>query len=455
MTLTKEQLKSFSRQTRDDLLDATTITYMGTTTSVGSNVFPVLSALAQKARTEDPSVIRGYCSQLNQNTFVFTNAQIVEFADLVLNKYQAIIDADISVCALIGNETITDTADIPDAFEAAIDSPLVRDGLGNLYTEMASKQDRSDTLDYLATIEEISEDMITLLGQSNIASIKSTMAFGISDISGLQTSLDTKATSSDITTAINALINSAPGTLNTLGEIAAALAADEGVTASLTTTVSGKVDKITGKGLSANDFTDTLKTKLDGISSGATANSSDATLLARANHTGTQVSSTISDFTEAAQDAVGGALSSDFSYNDAGNSIGLRAKSFANNQSTKTIQTVAASANGFQVSSTRDAFVSYSVSVTTVVQIGVGTNVSGYIALEVAATNSSTAGDWVEISRSGSGQNIGLALALSSTQVTSGSVSGTVPAGYYARLRSVNSNGTPTYAYLSGQEVLF
>jgi hypothetical protein len=38
------------------------------------------------------------------------------------------------------------------------------------------------------------------------------------------------------------------------------------------------------------------KTKLDGIATGATANSSDATLLGRANHTGTQLSSTISDF---------------------------------------------------------------------------------------------------------------------------------------------------------------
>lgn len=38
------------------------------------------------------------------------------------------------------------------------------------------------------------------------------------------------------------------------------------------------------------------KTKLNGIATGATANSADATLLARANHTGTQLASTISDF---------------------------------------------------------------------------------------------------------------------------------------------------------------
>lgn len=39
------------------------------------------------------------------------------------------------------------------------------------------------------------------------------------------------------------------------------------------------------------------KSKLDGIASGATANSSDATLLARANHTGTQTADTITDGT--------------------------------------------------------------------------------------------------------------------------------------------------------------
>lgn len=33
-----------------------------------------------------------------------------------------------------------------------------------------------------------------------------------------------------------------------------------------------KVDKVTGKGLSANDFTSTLKTKLDGIQAGAEVN---------------------------------------------------------------------------------------------------------------------------------------------------------------------------------------
>lgn len=42
------------------------------------------------------------------------------------------------------------------------------------------------------------------------------------------------------------------------------------------------------------------RTKLTGIATGATANSADATLLARANHTGTQLAATVSDFSTAA-----------------------------------------------------------------------------------------------------------------------------------------------------------
>lgn len=55
-------------------------------------------------------------------------------------------------------------------------------------------------------------------------------------------------------------------------------------------------------------YTAAEKTKLGGIATGATANSPDATLLARANHTGSQASSTISDFNTAvdARIALGG-----------------------------------------------------------------------------------------------------------------------------------------------------
>lgn len=62
-------------------------------------------------------------------------------------------------------------------------------------------------------------------------------------------------------------------------------------TQSADTIVDGTTNKV---------FTATEKTKLAGVATGATANSSDATLLARANHTGTQTAATISDFSTAA-----------------------------------------------------------------------------------------------------------------------------------------------------------
>lgn len=59
------------------------------------------------------------------------------------------------------------------------------------------------------------------------------------------------------------------------------------------TGLSDKVDKVAGKQLSTEDYTTTEKSKLSGIASNATANDTDANLLNRANHTGSQAISTI------------------------------------------------------------------------------------------------------------------------------------------------------------------
>lgn len=133
-----------------------------------------------------------------------------------------------------------------------------------------------------------------------------------------------------------------------------------------------------------------------------------------------------------------------------GSTTSWRARSFTNNAS-RTIQTVAASGNGWQISSTRDAQVSYSVAITTTATIGGAS--SGYVITEIAATNSATAGDWQEVGRVYNGQTITLAIALQSVQVIGGTMTTIVPAGYYVRLRSVNVSATPSYSYQSGQEV--
>jgi len=123
-----------------------------------------------------------------------------------------------------------------------------------------------------------------------------------------------------------------------------------------------------------------------------------------------------------------------------------------NNSPSPTIQTVAAAANGNQISSTRVAVVNYSVTLVSTATIS-GAQ-SGYVVLEICPTNSTTAGDWIEIGRTPNGQAVSLAVVLQSVSTGGGQVGGYVPAGYFRRLRSVNVSGTPSYNYNSGQEIL-
>lgn len=74
---------------------------------------------------------------------------------------------------------------------------------------------------------------------------------------------------------------------------------EDGATADQT---AGEIKTAYESNLDTNAFTDSEKSKLAGVATGATANSTDATLLARTNHTGAQLASTISDF-DAAADA--------------------------------------------------------------------------------------------------------------------------------------------------------
>lgn len=61
-----------------------------------------------------------------------------------------------------------------------------------------------------------------------------------------------------------------------------------------TADLQGKVDKVPGKGLSANDFSDEAAAKLGGVAAGATKNAADALLRDRSTHTGTQPIDSIS-----------------------------------------------------------------------------------------------------------------------------------------------------------------
>ena len=72
-----------------------------------------------------------------------------------------------------------------------------------------------------------------------------------------------------ITKKISDLINGAPQTLDTLKEIADEISKNESVVETLNSAIGGKVDKVSGKGLSEADFTNAEKTKLANIAANA------------------------------------------------------------------------------------------------------------------------------------------------------------------------------------------
>lgn len=101
----------------------------------------------------------------------------------------------------------------------------------------------------------------------------------------------------------------------------------------------------------------------------------------------------------------------------------------------------------FQISTTQDALVSYAVDVTVAAVLIAGT--SGRVYLEYATDSAFTTGVTTVTS---SGNSTGGVLSI--TNLNTATLAGVIPAGKYVRLRTVNVTGTPTYAFQSAQEVL-
>lgn len=174
----------------------------------------------------------------------------------------------------------------------------------------------------------------------------------IANVSGLQAALDAKATPSDVTTAVAAVVNASPASLDTLAELAAALNNDASFSATVTNaiaakaptasptftgTVSGITKSMVGLGNVDNtsDASKPVSTAQAAADSAvASAAASDATTKAnaaqayaiqRANHTGTQTAATISDFATAAISATAGSYAATSHTHTAGQVSGLAA----------------------------------------------------------------------------------------------------------------------------------
>lgn len=91
------------------------------------------------------------------------------------------------------------------------------------------------------------------------------VSLGKADTALQSSDLEGYATTDDVDDAISGLVDGAPLALDTLKELADALGDNDDAVAALTTSLDGKVDKETGKGLSTNDYTTADKTKLAGL----------------------------------------------------------------------------------------------------------------------------------------------------------------------------------------------
>lgn len=107
--------------------------------------------------------------------------------------------------------------------------------------------------------------------------------------------------------------------------------------------------------------------------------------------------------------------------------------------------------SAFQISTTRDAAVSYSVSIASSLSLTGGQD--GKVILEYANESGFTTGV-TEVCEVRNGNTGTLTIGLNTVQTYGGVVSGMIPAGKYVRMRSVDTTSTPTQAYVKAQEVL-
>lgn len=107
--------------------------------------------------------------------------------------------------------------------------------------------------------------------------------------------------------------------------------------------------------------------------------------------------------------------------------------------------------SAFQISTARNSRVSYAVSIAATLSLVTGQ--SGTVVLEYADDSGFTTN--VKTVQSSINSNTGaLAIGLNLTQTVTSNLSGDVPSGKYVRLRTVNNTGTPTFTFVSAQEVL-
>lgn len=129
-----------------------------------------------------------------------------------------------------------------------------------------------------------------------------------------------------------------------------------------------------------------------------------------------------------------------------------QALDYIKNKPTYSQSTASRSLNSiFRPSTTRNSFVTYSVRINCTASLSGGQE--GQVHLEISST-SDFSSDVTNIATIGNRNAVSLAIALTANQDVIQNIVGTIPSGYYVRLRTQQVTGSPTFSYVRGQESL-
>ena len=154
------------------------------------------------------------------------------------------------------NKTVVDAA-----LSATSTNPVQNKAVNTKFTSIQADIDSRVPNSRTVNGKSLTDDII--LSASDVGALPDTTV--IPSIDGL-------ATETYVNNKVAGLVGSAPETLDTLNELAAALGGDANFATTVANQIGTKVDKVDGKGLSANDYTDAEKAKLEGIATGAQVN---------------------------------------------------------------------------------------------------------------------------------------------------------------------------------------
>lgn len=107
--------------------------------------------------------------------------------------------------------------------------------------------------------------------------------------------------------------------------------------------------------------------------------------------------------------------------------------------------------SSFQISSSRNALVSYTVDVSSALSLSGGQ--TGTVTLKYADDSGFTT-NVVSVQSAVNGNTGTLTIGLGLTQTGTASITGMIPAGKYVQIQTANTSGTPTFTFRAAQEVL-